>query len=256
MRLSGNSVIVTGGAGGLGEATCRALAAAGAAVVVADVADDKGKALADDLGGNATYVKVDVSEPEDITAAIAAAQERGPLRAAVTAHGGYVLAGRIVKKDNSPLELQGFRDTLEPYLTGTYNVMRLAAAAMAASEPEGESGRGVIVTTASIAGYEGQIGQVPYAAAKGGVIAMTLTAARDLAPMGIRVLTIAPGTFFTPAFGMPEEQATEHFGQGIPFPKRMGRPAEYGHLVESMIANDYLNGEVIRIDGAHRFGPR
>jgi NAD(P)-dependent dehydrogenase (short-subunit alcohol dehydrogenase family) len=256
VRLSGNSVIVTGGAGGLGEATCRALAAAGAAVVVADLADDRGKALAEDLGGSATYVHVDVTEPDDVEAAVAAAQERGPLRAAVTAHGGPVLAGRIVQRDGSPLGLQGFRDTLEPYLTGTYNVMRLAAAAMAASEPDGDSGRGVVITTASIAAFEGQIGQVPYAAAKGGVVAMTLVAARDLSPMGVRVLTIAPGTFFTPAFGMPEAEAQERFGQGIPFPKRMGRPAEYGQLVESLIANDYLNGEVIRIDAALRFGPR
>jgi NAD(P)-dependent dehydrogenase (short-subunit alcohol dehydrogenase family) len=167
-----------------------------------------------------------------------------------------MLGGRLVGRDGSPLGLQEFRDSLEPYLTGTFNVMRLAAAAMVASEPDGDSGRGVIITTASIAAFEGQIGQVPYAAAKGGVVSMTLVAARDLAVAGVRVLTIAPGTFFTPAFGMPEEQATEHFGQGIPFPKRMGRPAEYGQLVESMIANDYLNGEVIRIDGAHRFGPR
>jgi len=256
VRLSGNSVIVTGGAGGLGAATCRALAAAGAAVVVADLADDRGAALAEELGGGATYAHVDVTEPDDVQVAIAAAQERGPLRAAVTAHGGPVLAGRIVQRDGSPLGLEGFRDTLEPYLTGTYNVMRLAAAAMAASEPEGESGRGVIITTASIAAFEGQIGQVPYAAAKGGVVAMTLVAARDLASMGIRVLTIAPGTFFTPAFGMPEEEAQERFGQGIPFPKRMGRPPEYAQLVESMIANDYLNGEVVRIDAALRFQPR
>jgi NAD(P)-dependent dehydrogenase (short-subunit alcohol dehydrogenase family) len=256
VKLSGSSVIVTGGAGGLGEATSRRLAAAGAAVVVADLADDRGKALADDLGGSATYVHVDVTEPDDVAAAIAAAQQRGPLRAAVAAHGGPVLAGRIVQRDGSPLGLEGFRDTLEAYLTGTYNVMRLTAAAMAGSEPEGDSGRGVIITTASIAAFEGQIGQVPYAAAKGGVVAMTLVAARDLASIGIRVLTIAPGTFFTPAFGMPEEEAQERFGQGIPFPKRMGRASEYGHLVESMITNDYLNGEVVRLDAALRFAPR
>jgi NAD(P)-dependent dehydrogenase (short-subunit alcohol dehydrogenase family) len=256
VRLPGNSVIVTGGAGGLGEATCRTLAAAGAAVVVADLADDRGEALAKDLGGAATYVRVDVTEPDEVEAAIVAAQERGPLRAAVTAHGGPVLGGRIVQRDGSPLGLQGFRDTLETYLTGTYNVMRLAAAAMAASEPDGDSGRGVIITTASIAAFEGQIGQVPYAAAKGGVVAMTLVAARDLGAVGVRVLTIAPGTFFTPAFGMPEDQAQERFGQGIPYPKRMGRPPEYAQLVEAMIANDYLNGEVVRLDAALRFAPK
>jgi NAD(P)-dependent dehydrogenase (short-subunit alcohol dehydrogenase family) len=256
VRLEGNSVIVSGGAGGLGEATCRELAAAGAAVVVADLADDRGEALAKDLGGSATYVRVNVSETDDVQAAIAAAQERGPLRAAVTAHGGYMLGGRIVQRDGSPLGLQEFRDSLEPYLTGTYNVMRLTAAAMAASEPDDESGRGVIITTASIAAYEGQIGQVPYAAVKGGVVAMTLVAARDLATVGVRVLTIAPGTFFTPAFGMAEEEASERFGQGIPFPKRMGRPSEYAKLVHAMIDNDYLNGEVVRLDGALRFAPK
>jgi NAD(P)-dependent dehydrogenase (short-subunit alcohol dehydrogenase family) len=256
VRLSGNSVIVTGGAGGLGEATCRTLSAAGAAVVVADLADERGQALAADLGGDATYVHVDVTEPDDVQAAIDAAQERGPLRAAVTAHGGPVLAGRIVQRDGSALGLQGFRDTLETYLTGTYNVMRLVASSMAGSEPDGESGRGVIITTASIAAFEGQIGQVPYAAAKGGVVAMTLVAARDLATVGIRVLTIAPGTFFTPAFRMPEAEAQERFGQGIPFPKRMGRAPEYAHLVESMITNDYLNGEVVRLDAGLRFQPK
>jgi NAD(P)-dependent dehydrogenase (short-subunit alcohol dehydrogenase family) len=167
-----------------------------------------------------------------------------------------MLGGRIVQRDGSPLGLQEFRESLEPYLTGTYNVMRLTAAAMAASEPDGESGRGVIITTASIAAYEGQIGQVPYAAAKGGVVAMTLVAARDLATVGVRVLTIAPGTFFTPAFGMPEEAASERFGQGIPFPKRMGRPPEYAKLVHAMIDNDYLNGEVVRLDAALRFAPK
>lgn len=256
MQLAGSSVIVTGGAGGLGEATCRALAKAGAAVVVADLADDKAAALADDLGGGACYVRTDVTSPDDVQAAIDAAQERGPLRAAVTAHGGPVLAGRVVNREGAPLDLDGFRKTVDVYLTGTYNVLRLAAAAMSATEPDGDSGRGVIITTASIAAYEGQIGQVPYAAAKGGVVSMTLVAARDLAATGVRVLTIAPGTFFTPAFGMAEADAQERFGAGIPFPKRMGRPAEYAQLVEAMIANDYLNGEVVRLDAALRFAPK
>jgi NAD(P)-dependent dehydrogenase (short-subunit alcohol dehydrogenase family) len=154
------------------------------------------------------------------------------------------------------LGLQEFRDSLEPYLTGTFNVMRLAAAAMVASEPEGDSGRGVIITTASIAAYEGQIGQVPYAAAKGGVVSMTLVAARDLAVAGVRVLTIAPGTFFTPAFMMSEEEASARYAQAVPFPTRMGRPPEYAKLVLSMIDNDYLNGEVVRLDAAQRFAPK
>jgi NAD(P)-dependent dehydrogenase (short-subunit alcohol dehydrogenase family) len=254
MDISGGSVIVTGGAGGLGEATSRKLADLGAFVVIADLADDKGEALAADLGGRAAYVRTDVTSEESMAATIAVAQEHAPLRVAVTAHGGYVLAGRLVNRGGEALGLDGFRTTVEGYLTGTYNVMRLAAAAMAAQEPVGDSGRGLIVTTASIAALEGQVGQVPYAAAKGGVTAMTLVAARDLSPMGIRVLCIAPGTFFTPAFRMTEEDAEERFGGGIPFPARMGRPPEYGELVASMVTNDYLNGTVIRLDAALRFG--
>jgi NAD(P)-dependent dehydrogenase (short-subunit alcohol dehydrogenase family) len=256
VQLDGNSAIITGGAGGLGEATARRLHAAGASVVLADLDDDRAQALADELGDRVVYVRTDVTSEADVQAAIDAARELAPLRVAVTAHGGPVLAGRLVGRDGSALGLEGFKTTLDAYLTGTYNVMRLAAAAMAASEPAGDSGRGVIVTTASIAAFEGQIGQVPYAAAKGGVVAMTLVAARDLAVSGIRVLTIAPGTFFTPAFKMSEEDATKHFGTGIPFPARMGRAPEYAHLVQSIVENDYLNGEVIRLDAALRFSPK
>jgi NAD(P)-dependent dehydrogenase (short-subunit alcohol dehydrogenase family) len=256
VQLEGTSAIITGGAGGLGAATARRLHAAGAAVVIADLADDKAKALAEDLGDRVTYTRTDVTSEDDVQAAITAAQQLAPLRTVVTAHGGPVLAGRLVGRDGAPLGLDGFTATLDAYLTGTYNVMRLCAAAMAASEPAGDSGRGVIVTTASIAAFEGQIGQVPYAAAKGGVVAMTIVAARDLAVSGIRVVTIAPGTFFTPAFGMPEEIATEHFGKGIPYPPRMGRPEEYAQLVQSIVENDYLNGEVIRLDAALRFSPK
>jgi NAD(P)-dependent dehydrogenase (short-subunit alcohol dehydrogenase family) len=256
VRLAGNSVIVTGGAGGLGEATSRQLAAAGAAVVIADLADEKAEALAQELGGNATYVRTDVTSSDDISAAIAAANERGPLRAAIAAHGGRVASGRVVGRDGTPLDLDGFNGTLDAYLSGTFNVLRLTAAAMAASEPEGDSGRGVVIMTASIAAFEGQIGQIAYSAAKGGVVGMTLVAARDLAASGVRVLTIAPGTFFTPAFRMTEEDAQARFGDGIPFPPRMGRPPEYAHLVQTMIENDYLNGEVVRIDAALRFQPK
>jgi NAD(P)-dependent dehydrogenase (short-subunit alcohol dehydrogenase family) len=180
----------------------------------------------------------------------------GPLRVAVNAHGGDGAGGRLVNREGVPLPLDGFKRTIEVYLTGTFNVMRLAASAMVTSEPDGESGRGVIINTASIAAFEGQIGQVPYAAAKGGVVGMTIVAARDLSPSGVRVVTIAPGTFFTPAFMMPEEQAQERFGKGIPFPARMGRPVEYAALVQSIVENDYLNGETIRLDAALRFAPK
>jgi NAD(P)-dependent dehydrogenase (short-subunit alcohol dehydrogenase family) len=256
VRLVGNSAIVTGGAGGLGEATTRRLAEAGAAVIIADLADDRAKLLADSLGERVRYVRTDVTEEEDLLAAIAAAEELGPLRVAVSAHGGPVAAGRVVNREGAPLPLDGFRGTLEAYLTGTFNVMRMAAAAMVRSEPDGESGRGVIINTASIAAFEGQIGQVAYAAAKGGVVGMTIVAARDLSPAGVRVVTIAPGTFYTPAYPMSEEEASERFGQGIPFPRRMGRPAEYAALVASIVDNDYLNGETIRLDAALRFAPK
>lgn len=256
MRLEGNSAFVSGGAGGLGEATVRRLAAAGASVVIGDLADEKGKLLADELGEGVRYVRTDVTQEEDVLAAIAAAQELGPLRVSVSAHGGPVAAGRVVNRDGDPLSLDGFRSTLEAYLSGTFNVMRLVAAAMSKSEPDEQSGRGVIINTASIAAFEGQIGQVAYAAAKGGVVGMTIVAARDLAPAGVRVLTIAPGTFYTPAYPMSEEEASERFGKGIPFPARMGRPTEYAALVQSIVENDYLNGETIRLDAALRFAPK
>jgi NAD(P)-dependent dehydrogenase (short-subunit alcohol dehydrogenase family) len=256
VRLEGNSAIVTGGAGGLGEATTRRLAAAGAGVIIADLADERAKLLADELGESVRYVRTDVTSEEDVLAAIAAAQELGPLRVSVSAHGGPVAAGRVVNRDGDPLSLDGFRGTLEAYLSGTFNVMRLVAAAMSKSEPDEQSGRGVIINTASIAAFEGQIGQVAYAAAKGGVVGMTIVAARDLAPAGVRVLTIAPGTFYTPAYPMSEEEASERFGKGIPFPARMGRPTEYAALVQSIVENDYLNGETIRLDAALRFAPK
>ena len=256
MRLEGNSAIVTGGTGGLGSATVRRLAAAGAAVVIADVADDKGKELADELGDKVTYMSTNVTDEDDVLAAIAAAEQMGPLRVSVAAHGGRAAGGRLVGRDGTPIPLEGFRNMVDDYLTGTFNVMRLAAAAMSNSEPDGESGRGVIINTASIAAFEGQIGQLPYAAAKGGVVGMTIVAARDLGPAQVRVNTIAPGTFLTPAYGMTEEEASERFAQGVQFPKRMGRPDEYAALVLAIVENDYLNGETIRLDGALRFGPK
>lgn len=164
--------------------------------------------------------------------------------------------GRLVGKDGSPLDLEGFRTTIEFYLTAVFNVMRLSAAAMATVDPLEEGARGVIITTASIAGVEGQIGQLPYSAAKGGVLGMTLVAARDLSPLGIRVVTIAPGTINTPAYGKAADQLEQYWGPQVPFPKRMGRSSEYARLAQSIVENDYLNGEVIRLDGALRFPPK
>ncbi|WP_405854924.1 SDR family oxidoreductase [Streptomyces sp. NBC_01515] len=253
MQISGSSAVVVGGAGGLGAATVRRLHAVGAKVVVADLADEKGKALEQELG--VRYVRTDATSEDDVQAALAEAESAGPLRISVDAHGGPASGGRLVGKDGSPLDLAGFRTTIDVYLTGVFNVMRLAAAAIARQEPA-EGGRGVIVSTASIAAYEGQIGQLPYAAAKGGVVSMTLVAARDLSPLGIRVVTIAPGTFNTPAYGRAGDQLEAYWGPQIPYPKRMGLPVEYAGLVQHIVENDYLNGEVVRLDGALRFPPK
>jgi len=253
MQISGSSAVVVGGAGGLGEATVRRLVAAGAKVVVADVADEKGKALEQEL--DVRYVRTDATDEGDVRAAMAEAEAMGPLRISVDTHGGPAIGGRLLGKDGEPLDLVGFRKTIEFYLTGVFNVMRLAAAAIARQELL-DGSRGVIVSTASIAAYEGQIGQLPYAAAKGGVVSMTLVAARDLSPVGIRVVTIAPGTILTPAYGKAGDQLEAYWGPQVPHPKRMGRPAEYAALVQHICENDYLNGEVIRLDGALRFPPK
>jgi len=253
MQISGSSAVVVGGAGGLGEATVRRLHAAGAKVVVADLADEKGKALEQELG--VRYVRTDATDEDDVRAALAEAEAAGPLRISVDCHGGPASGGRLVGKTGEPLDLAGFKTTIDVYLTGVFNVLRLAAAAMAKQEPV-EGSRGVIVNTASIAAYEGQIGQLPYAAAKGGVVSMTLVAARDLSPLGVRVVTIAPGTFLTPAYGKAGDQLEAYWGPQVPHPKRMGRSSEYAALVQHICENGYLNGEVIRLDGALRFPPK
>jgi len=256
MEIRGSAALVTGGAGGLGEATVRRLVASGASVVIADLAKEKGTALADELGSAAAYVETDVTSEESLSRALERAAELGPVRVAVAVHGGFGGGGRTLRSDGTLHSLDDFRRVVEHYLVGTFNVLRLSAAAIAGSEPSADGERGVIVNTASIAGYEATIGQVAYAAAKGGVIGLTLAAARDLSVVGIRVMTIAPGVFVTPAYGMPPEQLQEIWGPAVPFPKRMGEPAEYARLVQAICENVYLNGEVIRIDGALRFGPR
>ncbi|MGK8486480.1 SDR family NAD(P)-dependent oxidoreductase [Nocardia asiatica] len=254
MQISGCSALVVGGTGGLGEATVRRLHAAGAKIVVADVADEKGKQLETELG--IRYVHTDATDEDSVLAAIAEAESLGPLRISVDTHGGPATGGRLIGKDGAPLALDGFRTTIEFYLTAVFNVLRLTAAAIAKTDPQEEGGRGVIVNTASIAAFEGQIGQLPYAAAKGGVVGMTLVAARDLSPVGIRVVTIAPGTVNTPAYGKAADQLEAYWGPQVPFPKRMGRSEEYAKLATAIIENDYLNGEVIRLDGALRFPPK
>ncbi|MFF4767343.1 SDR family NAD(P)-dependent oxidoreductase [Streptomyces sp. NPDC001255] len=256
MDISQVSAVVTGGAGGLGEATVRRLAAEGAAVVIADLDDARGKALANDVGGRVTYVRTDVLDEESVRGALSAATGLAPLGIAVNAHGGGAGASRVVGRDGQPASFEQFQWYVNLFLNGTFNVLRLSAAAMAANTPQESGGRGVIVNTASIAAFEGQIGQTAYSAAKGGVVGLTLPAARDLAKVGVRVMAIAPGTFFTPAFRMEREEAEERWGSGVPFPQRMGSPSEYAALVAHIAANDYLNGEVIRLDGALRFQPK
>jgi NAD(P)-dependent dehydrogenase (short-subunit alcohol dehydrogenase family) len=249
MRIEGSSALVTGGASGLGAATARRLHAAGAAVTIADLNAERGRALADELG--AAFAECDVTQADQVQAAVEAA---GALRISVCCAGvGWAekTAGR-----RGPHALDPFRTVVDVNLIGTFNVLRLAAAAMLANEPDGEGERGVCINTASIAAYDGQIGQLAYSASKGGIVGMTLPAARDLASSGIRVCTIAPGLFDTPLLaGLPEE-ARMALGEQVPHPHRLGRPEEYGDLAAHIVENPMLNGEVIRLDGALRMPPR
>jgi len=252
MRIDGSVAAVFGGASGLGEATARRLAAGGAKVLVADLNEERGAAVAREIGG--AHVVTDVADADSVEDAVAAATELGDLRIAVDCAGIATPTKLIRKGAATPLE--SFAKVIAVNLLGTINVLRCSAAAMVGNEPAADGDRGVCVNTASIAAYEGQIGQLPYAAAKGGVVSMTLVAARDLSPLGIRVVTIAPGTFLTPAYGKAGDQLEAYWGPQVPYPKRMGRPAEYATFVQSIVENDYLNGEVIRLDGALRFPPK
>jgi len=251
--LAGSSAIVTGGAGGFGAATTRRLVEAGAKVVIADLAEDKGKELAAELGDSAVHLPTDVTSDASVDEAIAAATELGPLRTTVIVHGGGAAARRMVNRSGEAYPVEIFAKTVDIFLTGTYRVMSKAAAAMSKNEPLEDNQRGVVISTASIAGFEGQVGQSDYSAAKGGVIGLTLTAARDLAPAGIRVMCIAPGTFLTPAYRKNPEEVQAYWAPLVPNPKRMGHPDEYARLARHIAENDYLNGTVIRIDGALRF---
>ncbi|WP_405144426.1 SDR family oxidoreductase [Sphaerisporangium sp. NBC_01403] len=257
MDLNGAAAIISGGASGLGEATARELAGIGATVVIADLNVERGKALADELGG--VFAQTDVSDEASVQAAVDAAVATGkPLRAVVNS-AGIGWASRTVGRDGSPHDLASYRKVIDVNLIGTFNLMRIGAAAMAKTEPaDADGARGVVINTASVAGIEGQTGQVAYSASKGGIIGMTLPAARDLAAIGVRVLTIAPGIIDTPIYGSgPESEAFKaKLSAPVPFPKRMGRASEFGHLVRALIENDYMNGEVIRFDGGIRFQPK
>jgi 3-hydroxyacyl-CoA dehydrogenase / 3-hydroxy-2-methylbutyryl-CoA dehydrogenase len=251
MRIEGASALVAGGASGLGAATARRLHAAGARVTIADVDAPRGEALAGELGERAAFVACDVTDPGQVEAAVAAA---AALRISVNCAGiGWAekTAGR-----RGPHALEPFQRVIGINLVGTFNVLRLAAAAMLANEPDEGGEAGVIVNTASIAAYEGQIGQIAYAASKGGVAGLTLPAARDLAGARVRVCTIAPGLFDTPLLaGLPED-AREALGAQVPHPARLGRPEEYAALAAHIVENPMLNGEVVRLDGALRMPPR
>jgi NAD(P)-dependent dehydrogenase (short-subunit alcohol dehydrogenase family) len=255
MKLAASDVaLVTGGGSGLGEATVRRFAASGAGVVICDLPSSAGKAIADELGDRVVFVPTDVTDETAVAAALDAASELGPLRLVVTC-AGIATPGRIVGR-KGPLPLATFRQVIEVNLIGTFNVLRLAAERMIALEPDEDGDRGVVVMTASIAAYDGQIGQAAYASSKGAIVALTLTAARDLADKGIRVVTIAPGTMETPMLaGLPED-ARKVLEQQVPHPARLGRPSEYAALVDHIVSNQLLNGEVIRLDGALRMPPR
>jgi NAD(P)-dependent dehydrogenase (short-subunit alcohol dehydrogenase family) len=254
LQINDSSVaLVTGGASGLGEATVRRLHADGAAVVILDLPSSPGEALARELGDRVRFAPTDVRDEAQVQAAIDTAAELGTLRVVVNC-AGIGTPGRVVGK-NGPLALEKFQSVIDINLVGTFNVLRLAAASMLENEPV-DGDRGVIVMTASIAAYDGQIGQAAYAASKGGIVGLTLSAARDLADKGIRVVTVAPGTFMTPMLaGLPEE-ATKVLEAQVPHPSRLGQPDEYASLVRHIVDNSMLNGEVIRLDGALRMPPR
>jgi NAD(P)-dependent dehydrogenase (short-subunit alcohol dehydrogenase family) len=244
--IAGRTFLVTGGGSGLGLATARMLARAGAGVVTADLRGESEPGI--------RFVEADVTDEASVGAAVGAALESGPLRGVVNC-AGVAIAEKTVGRDG-PHSLESFKRVIGVNLIGTFNVVRLAAAAMVGNDPDEEGGRGVIVNTASVAAFDGQIGQSAYAASKGGVASMTLPLAREFARSGIRVATIAPGLFDTPMMaGLPEE-ARESLGNQVPFPSRLGRPEEYAALVRHIVENDLINGEVIRLDGAIRMAPR
>ena len=252
MQIQDNVFIITGGASGLGAATARTLAAAGGKVVLADLQAEAGEALAAELGGK--FVRCDVTQEADGLAVVAAAQELGSLRGIVNCAGVAPAAKTVGKEGPHPLD--AFTRTIGINLIGTFNMCRLAADAMGRLEPLEHGERGVIVNTASVAAFDGQMGQAAYAASKAGVAGMTLPMARDLSRSGIRVMTIAPGIFETPMLlGMPDE-VQQALGKMVPFPPRLGKPAEYAHLAKAIIENVMLNGETIRLDGAIRMQPK
>ncbi len=255
MRLDGRTIIVTGGASGLGGATVDMIVRAGGRAVIVDVNEQTGNAAADRLGDKASFVQADVTSDVDVQRAVDTAVEQyGGVHGLVCA-AGVAVAERVLPREGVQ-PLAHFTRTISINLVGTFNAIRLAAAAMAANTPNDAGERGVIITTASVAAFDGQIGQAAYAASKGGIVAMTLPIAREFARMGVRVMTIAPGTFDTPLLAGLPEAARESLAQQVPFPSRLGRPEEYAALVRHIFENEMLNGDVIRLDGAIRMAPK
>jgi NAD(P)-dependent dehydrogenase (short-subunit alcohol dehydrogenase family) len=255
MNIQGSTFLITGGSSGLGGACAQRLAQAGGRVIIADIKDDEGQALAAALGPNARFAHTDVTNEDDVRAAVALAIEAfGGLQGVVNC-AGIAIAAKVLSSRGIH-DLVAFSRVLGVNLIGTFNVIRLAAERMAEGEPNAAGERGVIINTASVAAFDGQIGQAAYSASKGGVVGMTLPVARELARHGIRVMTIAPGIFDTPMMAGLPEAARQSLGQQVPFPSRLGRPEEYAALAQHIIENEMLNGEVIRLDGALRMAPR
>lgn len=255
MQIEGITAVVTGGASGLGRATVERLVKSGAAkVIIADLPSSDGETVAKELGDAVQFVATDVRSPEEVTAAIDTAAEAGPLRAVVhcAGRGGPV---RVVNKDGSPGSLETYAEVIGINLIGSFNVLRLAAAQMAKNEVR-DGDRGVVILTASVAAFEGQIGQIPYASSKAGIVGMTIVAARDLASKAIRVCTIAPGTFDTPLLARVSDEVRASLAATVPHPSRLGLPDEFARLALAIIDNGMLNGETIRLDGAIRMAPR
>lgn len=254
MKTEGMAALVTGGGSGLGAATARELARQGARVAVLDVNAEGAEAVAREIGG--IGLRCDITQPESVQQALVAASEKhGPARILMNV-AGIGGARRVIGKDGSPMPLEDFRRVIDVNLVGTFNVIRLAAAEMVKLDALEDGARGVIVNTASVAAYDGQVGQEAYAASKGGLVALTLPLARDLAQWGVRVATIAPGLFLTPLMHELPDDVQKSLAASIPFPKRLGRPEEFAELAAHIVRNDHLNGEVIRLDGALRMAPR
>lgn len=255
MDIAGTGALVTGGASGLGAATARRLASEGAAVTIVDLNESLGEVLVSELGGGTKFVAADVTDVDDVAEAVGLANEDAPLRIVVNC-AGIGIGERTIDRDGAPADLGRFTKVLTVNLVGSYNVASQAASVMSRNDPLEHDERGVIIHTASVAAFDGQIGQTAYSASKGGIVGMTLPMARDLSSVGIRVMTIAPGIIDTPLLGMLNEEMRLSLAKGVPFPKRLGTPDDYAALAVSIINNGYLNGETIRMDGALRMPPR